>query len=63
MSAKTIVLTSRRLEKIWLNAGPNPNGSSTPAGDLAQADREESTASSVSLGDTHIWRDNGEANV
>jgi hypothetical protein len=34
-------------------------------GDAPQPDldREESAASSLSLGDTHIWRDNGDANV
>ncbi|QSZ35252.1 hypothetical protein DSL72_008121 [Monilinia vaccinii-corymbosi] len=46
------------LEKIWINKAPGaePNGS-TP-----QLQREESTASSISLGDTHIWREVGDAN-
>ncbi|KAF8851454.1 DUF221-domain-containing protein [Acephala macrosclerotiorum] len=47
------------LQKLWLNKSSDSN-SDAPESDLA---REESAASSVSLGDTHIWRDNGDANV
>ncbi|PMD39672.1 DUF221-domain-containing protein [Hyaloscypha variabilis F] len=47
------------LEKPWINTDSDLNGDG-PQTDLA---REESAASSVSLGDTHIWRDNGDANV
>lgn len=48
-----------RLEKIWINDAPGsePN-SSTP-----QLDREESASSSISFGDTHIWREVGDSNV
>ncbi|TVY15078.1 Calcium permeable stress-gated cation channel 1 [Lachnellula arida] len=45
------------LEEIWINKGSESNG------DASELDREDSAASSVSLGDTHIWRDNGEENV
>ncbi|KUJ22613.1 DUF221-domain-containing protein [Mollisia scopiformis] len=47
------------LEKVWINKTSESNG------DASQSDlnREESAASSLSLGDTHIWRDNGDANV
>jgi hypothetical protein len=52
------------LEKIWINKDEEPeaeiNGS-TPH--LEHLDREESAASSISLGDTHIWRDSGDNNV
>jgi hypothetical protein len=37
---------------------------STTNGDSAiPLQHEESAASSMSLGDTHIWRDNGDSNV
>ncbi|TVY75731.1 Calcium permeable stress-gated cation channel [Lachnellula suecica] len=45
------------LDKLWLDKKPDSSG------DTPVFDREESAASSVSLGDTHIWRDNGEENV
>jgi len=50
------------LEKIWINQDQEAetNGS-TPH--LDHLDREESAASSISLGDTHIWRDSGDSNV
>ncbi|CZR51120.1 related to A.thaliana hyp1 protein [Phialocephala subalpina] len=48
------------LQKLWVNKSSDSNGDAPESSDLA---REESAASSVSLGDTHIWRDNGEANV
>ncbi|TEY57521.1 hypothetical protein BOTCAL_0215g00020 [Botryotinia calthae] len=41
------------LEKIWINKDPD----SEPNDSTPQLDREESAASSLSLGDTHIWRD------
>lgn len=54
-----------RLHKIWINKKDEDNSigddpQNAPENGL---DREESAASSVSLGDTHIWRDNGDANV
>jgi hypothetical protein len=49
-----------RLEKLWIKGGPE-DGSN---GELTTPlDHESSAASSVSLGDTHIWRDNGDSNV
>ncbi|RDL36906.1 Uncharacterized protein BP5553_06258 [Venustampulla echinocandica] len=45
------------LEKPWIN------NDSDSSGDVPNQDREASAASSISLGDTHIWRDNGDANV
>lgn len=64
-------LTITSLEKIWIP------GRADLIGDIAEASessadgegqnshlqREESTSSNVSLGDTHIWRDNGDDNV
>jgi hypothetical protein len=49
------------LEKVWINGTSVTNGN----GDApdSELNREESTTSSLSLGDTHIWRDNGDANV
>jgi len=49
------------LERMWINKAPG-NESETHE-EPSQLDREESGASTVSLGDTHIWRDNGDANV
>jgi len=52
------------LHKIWINKGDSDsNGNGAQDATEADLDREESAASSVSLGDTHIWRDNGDANV
>ncbi|KAJ5032320.1 uncharacterized protein L3040_008927 [Drepanopeziza brunnea f. sp. 'multigermtubi'] len=52
------------LEKLWINRdgdeGSHSNGDIPPESDIF---REDSNTSSVSLGDTHIWRDNGDANV
>ncbi|KAL3417820.1 hypothetical protein PVAG01_10830 [Phlyctema vagabunda] len=48
------------LEKVWLNGQPQTNGGTSSPDPLG---RQESTESSVSLGDTHIWRDNGDSNV
>lgn len=48
-----------RLEEIWINKAPD----SEPSGSTPQLGREESAASSISLGDTHIWREVGDANV
>jgi len=50
------------LEKLWVDNGSDANQSN---GEVPEAEiaREDSAASSVSLGDTHIWRDNGDANV
>ena len=48
------------LEKMWIRERSESEvfiDESTPT------DREESTTSSVSLGDTHIWRDTGDTNV
>jgi hypothetical protein len=47
-----------RLEKLWINKADDASN-----GDSAPLDQQESTSSSLSLGDTHIWRDNGDANV
>ncbi|RDW64203.1 DUF221-domain-containing protein [Coleophoma crateriformis] len=53
------------LEKIWINGQKGSNDDSTNRG--AQSPdplgRQASTESSVSLGDTHIWRENGDNNV
>jgi hypothetical protein len=49
------------LEKMWINKNSGSESEST--GEPTQLEREESLASSVSLGDTHIWRDNGDGNV
>ncbi|THV52355.1 hypothetical protein BGAL_0081g00060 [Botrytis galanthina] len=47
------------LEKIWINKDPD----SEPNGSTPQLNREESAASSLSLGDTHIWREVGDENI
>lgn len=53
-----------RLERPWLTKEREAaNGDGTSEGVPTQIDREESGTSSVSLGDTHVWRDNGDANV
>lgn len=50
------------LEKVWINENPSDV-------DEAQADRQPSSTSNtsnsseLSLGDTHIWRDNGDNNA
>ncbi|OBT48734.1 hypothetical protein VE00_00756 [Pseudogymnoascus sp. WSF 3629] len=46
------------LEKMWIHQRPSADG-----GTPRTLEHEESTASSVSLGDTHIWRENGDSNV
>jgi hypothetical protein len=46
-------LTLRSLENPWINAEPDLNGDAPHQRDL---EREESAASSLSLGDTHIVR-------
>lgn len=48
------------LEKMWINRDDRDESANDDSADL---DRQESTSSSLSLGDTHIWRDNGDANV
>jgi hypothetical protein len=50
------------LERIWINGTPDSNGDVVTS-EMDREETQESVASSVSLGDTHIWRDNGEANV
>lgn len=60
------------LEKIWISERPNID-TTDPAVFITDAERAEdrdhreereaSTASSLSLGDTHIWRDDGDSNV
>lgn len=47
------------LEKMWITKSPDAESN----GEVPQLGREESLASSVSMGDTHIWRDDGDANV
>jgi hypothetical protein len=52
------------LEKVWINK--RSEGESESNGDSAvpsEAQHEDSATSSVSLGDTHIWRDSGDSNV
>lgn len=51
------------LEKMWINKNTESESESESSGEAAQLAREESLASSVSMGDTHIWRDNGDGNV
>lgn len=48
------------LEKMWIR---ERSESEESIDESPRFDREESTASSVSMGDTHVWRDNGDANV
>lgn len=45
---------------MWIN---RDDGDESANDDSADLDRQESTSSSLSLGDTHIWRDNGDGNV
>ncbi len=56
-----ISLTPCRLEKIWVDHERSNNDSNDNG--LTQVNQEESAASSVSLGDTHVWRENGDSNV
>lgn len=49
------------LEKMWIR--DRDESESNDGLSSAQIEREQSAASSVSLGDTHIWRDNGDSNV
>ncbi|PBP25852.1 hypothetical protein BUE80_DR003231 [Diplocarpon rosae] len=54
------------LERAWIdrgNDGPDAtpvHGDASPASEIS---REDSNTSAVSLGDTHIWREDGDANV
>jgi hypothetical protein len=48
------------LEKMWIR---ERSESEDTIDESPQFDREESTASSASMGDTHVWRDNGDAIV
>ncbi|KAH8602919.1 hypothetical protein B0O99DRAFT_647721 [Bisporella sp. PMI_857] len=49
------------LEKMWVHNSPDSEDS---YGDTPPSlDREESVASTISMGDTHIWRDNDDTNV
>lgn len=48
------------LEKMWIYGSSSDEDSDRSPAQLA---REESQASSVSMGDAHIWRDNGDVNV
>ncbi|KAH6671090.1 hypothetical protein B0J14DRAFT_564777 [Halenospora varia] len=48
------------LEKLWVNKASDSNGG-VDDDNVPDLRREESAASSLSLGDTHIWRDNGDA--
>jgi len=51
------------LEKIWIDKRSEPDSNGESAEPSSQIQHEESAASSMSLGDTHIWRDNGDSNV
>lgn len=42
---------------MWINQAPTSDDDETPSPDIV---REESAASSMSLGDTHVWRENGD---
>jgi hypothetical protein len=62
-SQQGFLLTKYRLEKMWINRASrtDDNGDDeTPSSEIV---REESAASSMSLGDTHVWRENGDDNV
>jgi hypothetical protein len=48
------------LEKMWVFKTPRSDSNSEGAPPL---NRGESLASSVSIGDTHVWRDNGDRSV
>ena len=50
--------TLNSLEKVWIN-DKKPSNNGQPA----QLRTEESTNSTMSLGDTHIWQDNSDNNV
>jgi calcium permeable stress-gated cation channel len=46
---------------MWINrTSRSDDDDGTPSPEIV---REESAASSMSLGDTHVWRENGEDNV
>lgn len=47
------------LEKPMTDKGSDENGQTSST----SLQHEESAGSSLSLGDTHIWRDNGDTNV
>lgn len=60
------MLTIYRLAKVWLDASPEINGfhgepEAQPS--VPHLQHEESASSSVSLGDTHIWREAAHSNV
>ena len=52
-----------RLRKIWINNGPEAESNGESNVTSAQLDREESVETTTSMGDAHIWRDNGDSNV
>jgi calcium permeable stress-gated cation channel len=45
---------------MWINRALASDDNDTPSPEIV---REESAASSMSLGDTHVWRENGDDNV
>jgi calcium permeable stress-gated cation channel len=45
---------------MWINRALTSDDDYTPSPEIV---REESAASSMSLGDTHVWRENGDDNV
>ncbi len=54
------------LEKVWIDKSFDGNTDSDTNGDATSSAverRERSAASSLSLGDTHIWRAVGDNNV
>lgn len=54
-------LICRRLEKVWINQSHKPNQrDAIENAEEGRTGREESNASQLSLGDTHIWRENGD---
>jgi hypothetical protein len=44
---------------MWINRA-STSDDDTPSPEII---RDESAASSMSLGDTHVWRENGDENV
>ncbi len=51
-----------RLEKVWINES-KPGTSDEAPSSPPLIEHQESSDSQVSLGDTHIWRENGDENV
>lgn len=62
------------MEKLWIPGRPDSGDNLTEAFDSSASSavggdqqfvmqREESATSTVSLGDTHVWRDDGDENV